>query len=160
MSSTTMSSAVANWHNAFTRLSEWLEADRDRHKAVILADERANPQQREAAILAIHLAGVNRPASVDDFAAVNLGMTERICTTLTRLDRRPVIVFASSSQAGLDNPYGLSKRRAEDALRDRELGGRALDVEEVCRHREQRDAEHVISAQQDARTSAATVYPA
>lgn len=33
-----MSSAAANWPAAFSQLYEWLEDDRDRHKAVILAD--------------------------------------------------------------------------------------------------------------------------
>jgi UDP-2-acetamido-2,6-beta-L-arabino-hexul-4-ose reductase len=40
----------------------------------------------------------------------------RICATLQRLGRKPVIVFSSSTQAALDNPYGASKREAEQAL--------------------------------------------
>ena len=32
--------------------------------------------------------------------------------------RSPKIVFSSSMQAKLDNPYGASKARAEKALRD------------------------------------------
>jgi UDP-2-acetamido-2,6-beta-L-arabino-hexul-4-ose reductase len=37
---------------------------------------------------------------------------------LRLMGRRPTIVFASSIQATLDNPYGRSKRMAEEAIRD------------------------------------------
>lgn len=63
-----------------------------------------------------HLAGVNRPGDPRDFEAVNAGLTERICRTLQQAGRRPRIVFASSTQAALDNPYGRSKRAAEEEL--------------------------------------------
>jgi UDP-2-acetamido-2,6-beta-L-arabino-hexul-4-ose reductase len=46
----------------------------------------------------------------------NLGVTEALCATLASSGRRVPIVFASSVQAVLDNPYGRSKRAAEDVL--------------------------------------------
>ena len=62
-----------------------------------------------------HLAGVNRPKDPAEFAAGNVGFTEEL---LARLTRRPVPVLLSSSiQAALDNPYGASKRAAEEAVR-------------------------------------------
>ena len=62
-----------------------------------------------------HLAGVNRPKDPAEFAAGNTGFTEEL---LALLERRPVPVLLSSSiQAALDNPYGVSKRAAEDAVR-------------------------------------------
>ena len=64
-----------------------------------------------------HLAGVNRPPSPDEFAAGNTEFTEHICSVLTRANRRATIVFASSTQAALDNPYGRSKLAAEAAVR-------------------------------------------
>jgi UDP-2-acetamido-2,6-beta-L-arabino-hexul-4-ose reductase len=63
-----------------------------------------------------HLAGVNRPESEDDFERVNVGLTEQICRRLERLGRASLFVLASSSQAELDNPYGRSKRRAEEVV--------------------------------------------
>lgn len=63
-----------------------------------------------------HLAGVNRPKHVDEFESGNAGLTAWMCDELRRIGRRPKIVMASSIQAALDNPYGLSKRRAEEAL--------------------------------------------
>lgn len=63
-----------------------------------------------------HLAGVNRPPDPAEFARVNAGLTDELCATATRLGRHPLIVFASSIQADQDNPYGRSKRAAEEIL--------------------------------------------
>lgn len=63
-----------------------------------------------------HLAGVNRPKNVEDYETGNAGFTSEICDILRQLKRTPKIVMSSSIQAALDNPYGLSKRRAEEAL--------------------------------------------
>lgn len=63
-----------------------------------------------------HLAGVNRPRDPSEFETGNTGFTEEICERLMRLGRTPKIVLSSSIQAALDNPYGASKRRAEEAL--------------------------------------------
>ncbi len=64
-----------------------------------------------------HLAGVNRPQTEEDFHIGNTGFTEDICRKLIELGRHPKIVLSSSIQAELDNPYGVSKRNAEDVLR-------------------------------------------
>ncbi|MCS3765332.1 UDP-2-acetamido-2,6-beta-L-arabino-hexul-4-ose reductase [Bradyrhizobium centrosematis] len=64
-----------------------------------------------------HLAGVNRPSIEDEFLTGNYGFTQRICDTLQRARRRIPVVFASSTQATHDNPYGRSKLAAEDAVR-------------------------------------------
>ncbi len=63
-----------------------------------------------------HLAGVNRPRHASEYHAGNVELTERICTVLARLKRAPTVVLSSSIQATLDNPYGVSKRAAEDAV--------------------------------------------
>lgn len=63
-----------------------------------------------------HLAGVNRPSDPSEFQTVNVGLTEDICRRLQRMGRQPKIVLASSTQAELDNPYGHSKRQAEQVL--------------------------------------------
>jgi UDP-2-acetamido-2,6-beta-L-arabino-hexul-4-ose reductase len=69
-----------------------------------------------AADVIVHLAGVNRPRSEDEYAAVNAGFTKRICEILEAMGRATPIVFASSTQAELPNPYGESKREAEEIL--------------------------------------------
>ena len=71
-----------------------------------------------------HLAGVNRPERVEEFTEGNFDLTRQVCDTLRRLGRAPLLVLSSSSQAAMDNPYGLSKRQAEEAVFDfgREMG--------------------------------------
>lgn len=64
-----------------------------------------------------HLAGVNRPETVDEFETANVGFTEELTNRLREAGRAPMVVFSSSIQAGQDNPYGRSKRTAEDVLR-------------------------------------------
>lgn len=63
-----------------------------------------------------HLAGVNRPDRIEEFEEGNVYLTRRICDELKRLNRKPTIVLSSSTQAVLDNPYGISKRKAEEAV--------------------------------------------
>jgi UDP-2-acetamido-2,6-beta-L-arabino-hexul-4-ose reductase len=67
-----------------------------------------------------HLAGINRPQDPAEFTAGNSDLTEALCAAVTGVSsdtsRRVPVVFTSSTQAALDNPYGASKRAAEDAL--------------------------------------------
>ena len=65
-----------------------------------------------------HLAGVNRPQKEEEFEAVNVGSLARVLAGLELMGTRPLIIFSSSVQALLDNPYGRSKRRAEELLFD------------------------------------------
>ena len=62
-----------------------------------------------------HLAGVNRPEDPDDFMRGNGDFTLELTALLER-GKKPPVVLASSIQAALDNPYGASKRAAEDAV--------------------------------------------
>jgi UDP-2-acetamido-2,6-beta-L-arabino-hexul-4-ose reductase len=63
-----------------------------------------------------HLAGVNRPPDSSAHEKVNAGLTSAIGEHLLTLERKPLVVLSSSTQATLDNPYGLSKLKAEEAL--------------------------------------------
>jgi len=65
-----------------------------------------------------HLAGVNRPLRVEEFRSGNFDLTQKVCDGLRQLDRKPLLVLSSSTQAALDNPYGLSKHQAEEAVFD------------------------------------------
>ncbi|MBL0934404.1 MAG: SDR family oxidoreductase [Rhizobiaceae bacterium] len=66
--------------------------------------------------LVFHLAGVNRPSDPAEFATGNADFTEDLCDTLAALPAPPRLVLSSSTQAALDNPYGASKRRAEEIV--------------------------------------------
>ena len=74
-----------------------------------------------------HFAGTNRPQQVEEFDTGNKGLTERICGHLTRVVKKVPIVLTSSTQAAFDNPYGISKRAAEQAVLTygKETGGAA-----------------------------------
>jgi UDP-2-acetamido-2,6-beta-L-arabino-hexul-4-ose reductase len=78
--------------------------------------EDLNKWLLEADII-FHLAGVNRPYDPNEFEKGNAGLTEEICHFLKTNGRFPKIVFSSSIQAKLDNPYGASKAKAENTLR-------------------------------------------
>jgi UDP-2-acetamido-2,6-beta-L-arabino-hexul-4-ose reductase len=82
---------------------------------------RSTPADELAAALAeadvvFHLAGVNRPERAEDFAAGNAGFTTWICELLRTRQNAPKVIYTSSIQAELDNPYGKSKRDAEAVL--------------------------------------------
>lgn len=64
-----------------------------------------------------HLAGVNRPKDVSEFQSGNGAFTEDLTETLLRLGKATPLMLSSSIQAELDNPYGVSKREAEYAVR-------------------------------------------
>lgn len=85
--------------------------------------DQENTQEELAQALAeadyiVHLAGVNRPQSVDEFKTGNVDLTANICQQLLALGRSTPILLSSSIQAELDNPYGVSKRQAEEVLAD------------------------------------------
>lgn len=68
----------------------------------------------------VHLAGENRPLDEGAFAAVNTGLTVALCEAIAHKVRtsgvRVPLLLASSAQAERDNPYGRSKRAAEQAV--------------------------------------------
>ncbi len=67
--------------------------------------------------IVFHFAGVNRPKAIQEYATGNAGFTSNICRLLRELRRTPKIVLASSIQAPLDNPYGISKRDSEESVK-------------------------------------------
>ncbi len=63
-----------------------------------------------------HLAGVNRPQNEEEFRTGNTGLTEDVVKFLQKQSRVVPVLLCSSTQAALDNPYGQSKRQAEDVV--------------------------------------------
>ncbi|MBT4434873.1 SDR family oxidoreductase [bacterium] len=66
--------------------------------------------------LIIHLAGENRPKDISDFSKVNSLLTKELCKTIEKTGRNIPLIFSSSVQAKDDNPYGLSKKEAENTI--------------------------------------------
>jgi UDP-2-acetamido-2,6-beta-L-arabino-hexul-4-ose reductase len=64
----------------------------------------------------IHLAGANRPEEISEFSETNVGFTSTLCALAAATGRMIPIIFTSSIQASLDNPYGQSKREGENVL--------------------------------------------
>lgn len=65
-----------------------------------------------------HVAGINRPRDPAEFTSGNVGLTSAVVAAATAAGRPIPIVLCSSTQAALDNPYGVSKRAAEDLVFD------------------------------------------
>ncbi|MES9903005.1 MAG: NAD-dependent epimerase/dehydratase family protein [Sedimenticola sp.] len=65
-----------------------------------------------------HLAGVNRPQNIEEFTLGNLDLTSSLCHAIAQTKRQIPVVYTSSVQAELDNPYGHSKQAAEQVLMD------------------------------------------
>jgi UDP-2-acetamido-2,6-beta-L-arabino-hexul-4-ose reductase len=67
-----------------------------------------------------HLAGVNRPQDQAEFLSENVGLTRQLADGLAKESKSSgklaTVVFTSSIQVALNNPYGNSKCLAEQAL--------------------------------------------
>ncbi len=63
-----------------------------------------------------HLAGVNRPKNDGEFITGNANLTQDIVDILKSNGKSTPILLSSSIQAQKDNPYGKSKKMAEDAV--------------------------------------------
>ena len=92
-----------------------------------IAPDKLDAFTRECGFV-FHLAGVNRPEDDKEFMDINFGLTGQILKFLEKHDNKSPIVFTSSIQAGLDNPYGKSKKKAEELLfsYSRDTGSKVL----------------------------------
>ena len=83
------------------------------------ADSAADlPQRLEGVDVVFHLAGVNRPQDPKEFMAGNTELTQALSLAVQAAGRPMRVLLSSSTQARLDNPYGSSKRQAEQAVQD------------------------------------------
>ncbi|MCL9781536.1 NAD-dependent epimerase/dehydratase family protein [Vibrio sp. S4M6] len=72
----------------------------------------------------VHLAGVNRPDSPDEFYQGNSGFTSALCDAVAATGKTIPIIYSSSIQVDRDGDYGSSKLDAEGTLKalNRETG--------------------------------------
>ena len=66
----------------------------------------------------VHLAGINRAENENSFHEGNTDLTNKIADILLKHQLKTPIIFSSSIQAALKNPYGASKRLAETTLKN------------------------------------------
>lgn len=64
----------------------------------------------------IHLAGINRPLSAEEFYDGNTNLTIRLIDEIKKCRKVIPVVLSSSIQAEKENDYGKSKKMAEDQL--------------------------------------------
>jgi UDP-2-acetamido-2,6-beta-L-arabino-hexul-4-ose reductase len=57
----------------------------------------------------VHLAGVNR-GEPEDVYRVNVELAEKLIASMEELKIKPHVIFSSSTQCDLDNPYGRGKK--------------------------------------------------
>jgi UDP-2-acetamido-2,6-beta-L-arabino-hexul-4-ose reductase len=79
-------------------------------------DERVLNTLVKKSDLIFHLAGENRPKLIEDFDKNNAQLTKILCNAIQASGRKIPVIFSSSTQADLDNSYGLSKKTAEQIL--------------------------------------------
>lgn len=78
----------------------------------------------------LHVAGVNRAQTDDEVEAGNVELAETLAAALRGVGRAVDVVFANSTQAELDNPYGRGKAAAGQVLAQAcaEAGGAFSDL--------------------------------
>ena len=97
----------------------------ERANVEVVCFTRANtaadlPRLLEGVEFVFHLAGVNRPQDPQEFVTGNADLTavlvQAVEGEMRARGRKIAIVCTSSTQAARDNPYGASKRAAEEVL--------------------------------------------
>lgn len=91
---------------------------------VALYTREDSPDQLAALLrdadIVFHLAGINRPQDPAEFQVGNVDLTRQLADAVAQVakesGRTVPVVYTSSTQAELDNPYGKSKREAEQVL--------------------------------------------
>ncbi len=75
-----------------------------------------------------NLAGVNRPKDQNEFMTGNFGFASTLLDTLKKFKNTCPVMFSSSTQAALDNPYGESKKAGEELMfrYSKETGAKVL----------------------------------
>ena len=64
----------------------------------------------------VHLAGINRPLTTDEFYDGNTNFTKKVVDIMNELHKDIPLIMSSSVQAELDNDYGKSKKMGEDYI--------------------------------------------
>ncbi len=64
----------------------------------------------------VHLAGINRPLTTEEFYDGNTNFTKKVVDLVKKSNKNTPIIMSSSIQAELDNDYGRSKKMGENYL--------------------------------------------
>lgn len=110
---------IAALHNS--DYHELLLYDRESSKTLL-------DQYCQSADFIFHFAGANRPESEEGYLKDNVDFLRLIINELKQHKNICPIVYASSTQAEFDTPYGISKRFGEQILKDyaKDTGAKVL----------------------------------
>ncbi|MEO6527854.1 MAG: NAD-dependent epimerase/dehydratase family protein [Gemmatimonadaceae bacterium] len=90
------------------------------YRDVVSLDRDDSAEARRSALanaeFVFHLAGINRPTDASEFDHGNRASIAEVCAELSATGRTVPVAYMSSTQAALDNPYGVSKRAGEREL--------------------------------------------
>lgn len=111
----------ARWYNLPEPIEEVYEYDID--STLEQLDEWC-----KKATFVYNLAGINRPKDPKEFMDGNYGFATTLLNTLKKHGNSCPVMLSSSSQAALDNPYGVSKKAGEELMfkYGRETGAKVL----------------------------------
>ena len=70
----------------------------------------------------LHFAGANRPTKIHNLDFDNVLFTKFIIDELLAINKKCLFVMSSSTQAVLNNNYGISKKKAEDYVIAKSIG--------------------------------------
>ena len=82
------------------------------------SDEQDLERYTREADFVFHLAGINRPDDEAEFKQGNADLTEQLLELLMQHNNAAPVLVTSSTQAECDNPYGRSKKLAEEYVFD------------------------------------------
>lgn len=85
------------------------------------SDAKGLAQAVKCADIVLHFAGVNR-GEQDEVESANPGIAETLLNAIGQTQARPHIVYANSTHAAADTPYGRSKRKAAELFAASGLG--------------------------------------
>lgn len=91
----------------------------NKHEIMVIDIDNSSEEFEKSVLKAefiFHLVGVNRPENDDELKKGNAGLTEKIVNILKAENKKTPILITSSIQAELNNPYGVSKKLAEEVL--------------------------------------------
>jgi len=80
------------------------------------SSEKELDEYTKKADFVFHLAGVNRPENEEEFKKGNTDFTATLLNKLAENNNKAPILITSTIQAELDNPYGKSKKAAEELI--------------------------------------------
>lgn len=86
------------------------------------------PEMLKDVQFVFHFAGVNRPTDISEFSSGNSDLSKKLAEAMLSSGCKAPLIYTSSIQAEFDNPYGISKREAEDVLLDLRTKGIQVSI--------------------------------